>query len=830
MELLAPAGGPAAFWAALAGGADAIYCGLGSDFNARRGADNFGDEEFRAACRAAHLAGVRVYVTENVVIKQEEMPAALALVRRAWLLGADAFIVQDWGLMAEVLRLWPEVEVHVSTQANVHDPRGVAWCRSLGARRVTLSRELSIPEIGAIAAQEHAAKDGCELEVFGHGALCVCYSGVCLLSSMRALTERVRSANRGLCAQPCRLPYELVDERGRVIAAPGRTRPLCPKDSCSANDLPALEAAGADSIKLEGRMKAPDYVWSVTSAYREALDELAAGEPIDPAIASERLKRTFNRNLTDAYLHGRSGDEMMSYERSNNRGIVVGEVTATRRLYPARESRGGSSGGRVRGKVLTPAETTIRLVDDVFEGDLLEIRPPDDPDAFLTAPVRADARAGESIDVRTARPMAAGSTVRLIRTQSALDAAVSIAGKAEAGGCVRPRPVDVRVTCRLGSPLRVELSCDSHVAAAEGPVVEAARTRAVTEGDLAEHVGRMGASPFCVRSMEVRLDEGCGIGFSVVHKVRAEACAALERALLAPWDERTLAEPTASVPEGPDGATGVACAAASDVEPTICALAATPSAAEAALAAGAGRVYATAEALGSLDGWPEGVVCVLPEVCRADGQAAADAWVRPGEPVAVGNVSELALAAERHAAPEVRGLIPVHNTYALGALERAGAACVWLSPELTLKEAARLARDAAVPLGSVVYGRVRAMTCEHCVLQASGRCEGDCASCELRRQRTFLRDERGDDYPIVTDAFGRTRVYTAQVVDAIPEAAQLAAAGVRLLMVDGTLLSDAEFVHEVVRLKAALASAKAGEAAPRRERGATSGHLRHGIE
>ena len=135
-----------------------------------------------------------------------------------------------------------------------------------------------------------------------------------------------------------------------------------------------------------------------------------------------------------------------------------------------------------------------------------------------------------------------------------------------------------------------------------------------------------------------------------------------------------------------------------------------------------------------------------------------------------------------------------------------------------------------MPLGSVVYGRVRAMTCEHCVLQASGRCEGDCASCELRRQRTFLRDERGDDYPIVTDAFGRTRVYTAQVVDAIPEAAQLAAAGVRLLMVDGTLLSDAELAHEVVRLKAALAAAKAGEAAPRRERGATSGHLRHGIE
>ena len=163
-ELLAPAGGPDPFNAALAAGADAIYCGLGTDFNARRGARNFDDETFAAACRAAHLAGARVYVTENVVIRTDEMPAALALVRRAWLLGADAFIIQDWGLLAEVRRLWPQIECHVSTQANVHDARGVAWCRELGVDRVTLSRELSVAEIARIA------EEGVELEGFGHGA------------------------------------------------------------------------------------------------------------------------------------------------------------------------------------------------------------------------------------------------------------------------------------------------------------------------------------------------------------------------------------------------------------------------------------------------------------------------------------------------------------------------------------------------------------------------------------------------------------------------------------------------------------------------------------
>ena len=174
-ELLAPAGGPEPFNAALAGGADAIYCGLGNDFNARRGAHNFTDQTFAEACRKAHLAGARVYVTENVVIKTEEMPAALALVRRAWLLGADAFIIQDWGLMAEVMRRWPQIELHVSTQANVHDVRGTLFCRDLGVERVTTSREVSLDEMRALA------DTGVEIEVFGHGAICFCYSGVCLM-------------------------------------------------------------------------------------------------------------------------------------------------------------------------------------------------------------------------------------------------------------------------------------------------------------------------------------------------------------------------------------------------------------------------------------------------------------------------------------------------------------------------------------------------------------------------------------------------------------------------------------------------------------------------
>ena len=827
-ELLAPAGGPEPFNAALAGGADAIYCGLGNDFNARRGAKNFDDESFSAACRRAHLAGARVYVTVNVAISTDEMPRVLELVRRAWGLGADAFIIQDWGLMAEIRRRWPEVETHVSTQANVQDARGVAWCRDVwGVDRVTLSRELSLEEVSRIA------EEGVELECFGHGALCFCYSGVCLMSSLAG----GRSANRGLCAQPCRLPYDLVDEDGQVLEIPGvatqglpeknrgvgGTRLLCPKDYCTVDHLAEMRDAGVGSLKVEGRMKAPDYVFSVVSAYRGALDALAAGEKDGrlEAVRHRQLKRAFNRDFTDSYLWGRSDNDMMSYERSNNRGEVVGEVVGSRELEDAVVRRGGGSGGRERLRRHTRADVEVRLSAPVGAGDLLEIRPVDDPTQFLTAPAPADAEAGETVTCRTARPMPVGSVVRVIRSQRALDDAARVADK----DVVRRRPVRVRVTARLGEPFAVELACvdGAATARAEGFVVEAARTKAVTGEDLVEHVGRMGQSPFEPVGWDVELDPGCGMGFSAVHKVRAEACRLLEEALLAPYASRvackgdrhfcTHRRRRAKVP--------VPFAHA-------CALVMTLECAESALAAGATRVYAPADELAE-GSWPEGVIPWLDEVCREGDHPRLDPWARAGEPVAVGNVSELALAAQRGAAPEVRSCIPVHNASCVAALEEAGAAGLWLSPELTLDEVCALARVATVPVGLAVFGRERVMTSEHCVLQALGKCVHDCRRCALRRRRLSLRNIDGKELPVRTDVNGRSRIFSANPLDATPQAAELIAAGVSRLLVDGQLMDAAEVGAAVARTVRAIEAARDGRRPAQRVSGATSGHLFAGI-
>ena len=199
-------------------------------------------------------------------------------------------------------------------------------------------------------------------------------------------------------------------------------------------------------------------------------------------------------------------------------------------------------------------------------------------------------------------------------------------------------------------------------------------------------------------------------------------------------------------------------------------------------------------------------------------------------PVAVGNVSELALAVECGASPEVRPCIPVHNPQALATLVEAGAKAAWLSPELTVAEAAGLARTSPVPLGIVAYGRTRAMTSEHCVLQVAGRCVHDCARCGLRRRDLRLRGVHGELFPVRTDLQGRSRIYAAEPLDAAPEVAALLDAGVRRLMVDGTLLTAAEVGAAVARLRSAVEAARAGGPSPARLEGHTAGHLLRGID
>ena len=289
MELLAPAGSMEALRAAVCNGADAVY--LGADtFNARMNARNFSAADLQEAVVYCHVRGVKVHLTLNTLVLDREMPRAAELIRLAASCGVDAFIVQDLGMVSLCRQLAPDVPIHASTQMSIHSLEGVLEAAALGCSRVVLARELPAEEIAHIC-----KKSPVEIEVFVHGALCMCYSGQCYLSSVIGR----RSGNRGQCAQPCRLPYGY----GRFES----TRyPLSLKDNCLAGELDELRRMGVASIKIEGRMKRPEYVAIVTRAYRTVLN----GGKLMPSDLQE-LETAFSRQgFTDGYFRGQTGSDM----------------------------------------------------------------------------------------------------------------------------------------------------------------------------------------------------------------------------------------------------------------------------------------------------------------------------------------------------------------------------------------------------------------------------------------------------------------------------------------------------------------------------------------
>lgn len=395
-ELLAPAGGLDQMLVAIAAGADAIYAGL-DGFNARVSAHGFSDDEFARGCAVAHAHGVRVYVTLNVFVFDDELADAVALGAHARALGADALIVADAGLTCALRAAIPGVEIHLSTQAGAHSKGAVQLAaKELGVERVTTARELNVAEIETLCAT------GVPIEVFCHGAICIGYSGACGFSALR----RGRSAMRGDCTQPCRLSYDLVDEAGQSVVAVEGDRLLCPRDYLGIAHLPELVAAGVASLKIEGRMKNPDYVFNVVRVWRRALNMLRDGTwDADAVPALEReLGRSFNRGFTDAYLRGRSGAELMSFERAINQGVRVGHLVA-----------------------VGHEEVTVELDAAVAAGDTLEIRfypgadaRPDVPKRWPQVPCPVDAAAGECIVVHCKRKVDAGCEVYLIRSAGVL--------------------------------------------------------------------------------------------------------------------------------------------------------------------------------------------------------------------------------------------------------------------------------------------------------------------------------------------------------------------------------------------------------------------------
>jgi putative protease len=503
-ELLAPAGDWEALRAACANGADAVYFGL-SAFNARHRAANFTPDELPQVIDFLHARNVRGFVTLNTLIFSDELSGVAEYVRVVAAAGADAVIVQDLGLARLVARMAPDLHVHASTQMTLTEPRAVEWARDrLGIRRAILARELSVADVRKVA-----ERSSVPLEVFVHGALCVAYSGQCLTSE--ALGGR--SANRGQCAQACRLPYEMVVD-GETRDLGDRAYLLSPQDLAGHEFVAELAEAGVISFKIEGRLKGPHYVAATTRAYREAIDAAAARRPFVLAEEKRRdLQQTFSRGFTPGFLEGPDHQRLVHGRFPKSRGLCVGTVVAVGRRGVRVSLAGGDPA------VLAPGDGVVfdlgRPEEKEPGGRVWEVRP--FQVSSFKFQVELEFESGtvdlSAIPVGTAvwKTDDPAMRKRLERTY-ATDAVV------------RRTPVRMTAEGVIGGPLRLTArDADGHEATAEWPgPVEEARKHALTAEALRDQLGRLGDTPFELADVEARLPANAMVPRSVLNDLRRQ--------------------------------------------------------------------------------------------------------------------------------------------------------------------------------------------------------------------------------------------------------------------------------------------------------------------
>lgn len=536
MELLAPAGSYEAFKAAIENGADAVYLG-GKLFNARASAANFETEELKKAIDYAHERLAKVYVTVNILVADSEFPELAAYLYELYTLGADAVILQDIGVAYYLKSVLPELEIHASTQMTQNNRYGIRQLEALGFSRVVLAREMSAPEIEQIARNTNMA-----IEVFVHGALCICYSGQCLMSSYIG----GRSGNRGRCAQPCRLPYTLVDKNGKDLTVDSKIGDhlLSPRDLNLSAKLADLHQAGVTSLKIEGRMKRPEYVATVVRIYRKALDALnlsldardrqirqADSEKFMPESQAEsglnpsdryELTQIFNRDFTTGYLTGYQGAGMMSFSRPNNRGTRLGRITG-----------------------MKPDHLAIKLENSLHVGDGIEIWTGRGREGITVSNLHI-ARGKTEQQVEQAEPGevavieftgAAGMGDRVFKTYDHLlmeKARLSF----QEGKESRRRPLKMNLSGQAGAPLHLQVwDGDLYSESLSSTEAQVALKRPLEHEYLHKQLGRLGNTPYYLDRLGLDLTGDLIVPVSELNEMRRMA---VEK-LLADHRERVFA-------------------------------------------------------------------------------------------------------------------------------------------------------------------------------------------------------------------------------------------------------------------------------------------------
>lgn len=800
VELLAPVGSFEALKAAVQNGANAVYLG-GKDFGARASANNFDRDELKEAVKYAHIRGVQVFVTTNTLRKENEIEDFLEYAKFLYDIDVDAIILQDIGMARLIKRELPDFELHASTQMVAHSLEDVKYLESVGFDRVVLAREVTVEEIKYIC-------DNCkaDIEVFVHGALCVCYSGQCLMSSMIGN----RSGNRGRCAQPCRQRYELIDVyTGEVVNSNGDYL-LSPRDLNAIEEIDKVIDAGVHSLKIEGRMKRPEYVATVIDGYRKTIDEYLATNKLNVSDETiNDLYTIFNRKFTKGLLLGDVGKDMMNSQLPNNQGLYVGTVVD----YNKKAKR-----------------LKIKLANTLKKGDGINLGGGTIGRIIKNGNIETIGYKGETIELDFVGEARKGQIVFKTSDSELMDRVQATFTQDKE---FVKNIIDAKITIKLGQkPILTLKDRYSNEATIEGDkIVEEAMKVALSKEKVETQLRKLGNTPYELDLLEIELDDNVSLPISLLNQMRRDCIELLDKERVSiknrKYKNKTVKYKPVLYNRNKQQEISVKVKNLEQLE--------------SALECGVDRIYyedtnTIDKAMSLAMKYNKKVIYSAPRIIRnKEYNHLAKANNAGVESVQVGNYGSIDYFKDKKL--NIDYYLNAFNSETINYYKEIGADTLCISQELNINEIKETIKYTDINIESVVYGYTPLMITEYCPMGVIVRdCKKDKRVAKCKESIYALRNSKGDEFRVSQDIFCRSTIYNSNVTCMLDNLYELHEIGINVLRLDFTL-EDKETVKEVIEAYQEVLSNdyKLGTKATKLynkldEKGTTAGHYYKGVE